>query len=203
MKSFVAIFALVAALGMASAAPTRDLQSDLHEFVELIPIAEMREVAKRYIATDAEVQRALKYLQGPEWAELVQIVHDHPTWQEFKAFLLEAGINIDDIIAMIHDIISGAGKSANVHSTRGMREFIDELKALVPTDKLIALLGDKLSNSADFQEFWVKISGDKAHKMFDEIRALPEVQRVADVLREMGIDVDKVLDVIYTLFGWN
>nr|XP_022917356.1 protein G12-like [Onthophagus taurus] len=92
MKLALVLFAVVA---LGSAYPThRDLQGDLEDIVSTIPLSEIRAIARKYAENDAEFQEVVKYLQGPEWAELVQTVADNETWQRFKAYMSEAGGNL-------------------------------------------------------------------------------------------------------------
>ena len=200
MKFVIVLFAV---FGFALAAPsTFGLKEDLQEIVALFPREEMRAIAKRYLQTDAEFQRVVAYLQGPEWAKLVKAVASNPSYQKFKKYLTEAGIDVDAIIKYIHDLIAGA-KPTHSRATRGVREFLDEIKAIIPKDKIMAKVAEKMLTSADFRELYEKISSDEARDLFDTVRALPEVQRVAKVLREMGVDLDKVLDAIYKFLGWK
>ncbi|XP_071050738.1 uncharacterized protein [Onthophagus taurus] len=202
MKLALVLFAVVA---LGSAYPTnRDLQGDLENIVATIPLSEIRAIARKYAENDAEFQEVVKYLQGPEWAELVQTVADHETWQRFKAYMSEAGVDIDGVIQYLHDLIAGAPiPVAKKSEVRSVRDFVDEVLAILDLQAVLEALNDKLNNSPEFQEFFGKISSEDAHQMVEEIRAIPEVQRIAQRLREMGIDVDKVIDLVYGLLGWS
>ncbi|XP_071050731.1 uncharacterized protein [Onthophagus taurus] len=191
-------------LGWSKKMTTRDLQGDLEDIVATIPLAEIREIARRYAETDAEFQEIVIYLQGPEWAELVQTVADNETWQRFKAYMADAGVDIDGVIQYLHDLIAGAPiPVAKKSEVRSVRDFVDEVLAILDLQAVLEALNDKLNNSPEFQEFFGKISSEDAHQMVEEIRAIPEVQRIAQRLREMGIDVDKVIDLVYGLLGWS
>lgn len=200
MKSIFVICTLL--FGAALAAPTRTLESDLEEFVELIPVDELKTIAQKYLNTDKEFQDAIAYLQSDEWAALVAEVRANPTVQEFKEYLSDLGIDLEAIVEWIHNIIAGA-KPEGVVGQRGLKEFVEEVKAALPVADLIKLFLDKLQTSKDFQEFYAKISSEKSHQLVEEVRAIPEVQRLAARLLELGIDLKKVLDVIYEIFGWK
>lgn len=201
MKGLFVICALL--FGAALAAPSsRTLESDLEEFVALIPVDELKAIAQKYLNTDAEFQEVIAYLQGDEWAALVAEVRANPTVQEFKEYLSNLGIDLEAIVEWIHNIIAGA-KPEEVVAQRGLKDFVEEVKEALPTAELLALLVDKLQNSEDFQEFYATISSEKSHQLVEEVRAIPEVQRLAARLLDFGIDLTAVLDFIYELFGWN
>lgn len=192
----------LAVIGLTAAVPTKSLKDDLDEFLALIPVDKIRVIARKYVDTDAEVQHALGYLQSSEWQALVQEVASKQAVKDLKSYLTSAGINIDAIIKAIHDFIQ------NVHpnpkgSARGLRQFLDEIKATIPVGDLLVLLNDKLSNSDDFIAFFEKISSEDTHKLVEEVRALTEVQRLAEKLKTLGLDPTRVLELIYGFLGWE
>lgn len=199
MKGLFVICTLL--FGAALAAPTRTLESDLKEFVDLIPVDEVKAIAQKYLNNDQEFQDAIAYLQGDEWAALVAEVRANPTVQELKEYLSNLGIDLEAIVDWIHNIIAGA-KPQEV-AQRGLKDFVEDIKEALPIADIVALFSDKLQNSEDFQDFYAKISSEKSHQLVEEVRAIPEVQRLAARLLELGIDLKPVLDFIYGLFGWN
>lgn len=191
----------LALIGLTAAVPTKSLKEDFRDFLNLLPVEEIRAIARRYVDNDPEVQRVLKYLQSSEWQALVAEVAEKQAVKDLKNYLNSTGIDIDAIIKKIHDFIQ------NVHpngkgNARGMREFFDEIKATIPTEDLLIMLNDKLTNSPDFIDFFEQISSEETHKLVEEVRYLPEVQRLAEVLHSMGLDVTKVLNAIYAFLGW-
>ncbi|KAI4471230.1 hypothetical protein MML48_1g07599 [Holotrichia oblita] len=203
MKFVLAIFAVLA---VASATPARTLEEDLQDIIAVLPIAEIRAIVQRYIATDPEVQEIVAYLQGDEWAALVAEVAQNPTWIEFKEYLLSEGIDIDAIVQYIHDLIGGLRSPRMPHhhrTTRSLRDMIDEIRAIIPLDDLLVVLNDKFQNSAEFQRLFEVLSSDDARVLVEEVLALPEAQRLAQELRDMGINVDGALELIFGILGWS
>lgn len=88
-------------------------------------------------------------------------------------------------------------------SNRSLKNLLNELKAAIPVDEIKALFYKKLEESADFQEFFGKVSSEKSHALIEGVIALEEFQRVAAKLEELGFDMQKVKEFIYELFGWN
>ncbi|KAK9679672.1 Insect allergen related repeat, nitrile-specifier detoxification [Popillia japonica] len=162
-------------------------------------------IIQRYIATDPEVQEVVAYLQGDEWAALVADVAQNPTWIEFKEYLLSEGIDLDAIIQYIHDLIGGlrsARMPTHKRTARSLRDMVDEIIAIIPVNDLLNVLNDKLQNSADFQRLFEVLSSDEARGLVEEVLALPEAQRIAQELRDLGINVDVALEFIFGILGW-
>lgn len=192
----------LAVIGLSAAVPTKSLEDDFNDFVELIPVAKIGAIIRKYIDTDAEVQRVLAYLQSEEWLGLIHDVASKQAVQNLRKYLISAGINIDAIIKYLYDLIANTHPNSKA-SSRIMRQLLDEIEAEIPVADIIALLNDKLSNSPVFVEFLEKLSSEENHKLFEEVRVLPEVQRLIPKLIAMGLDPIGALKVIYRFLGWN
>lgn len=199
MKHFLLIAALFGATLAVSS--QKSLQDDFKEFVDLIPVEKLKQITCNY-KDDSEVQAAIQYLRSKEFAILVAAVREKNTWIEFKEYLNNAGINVEEVIAAVHNIIThGVCNSAT--SSRSLRDFINDLKAALPLNEIRTLIIDKMENSADFQIFYGKISSDKSRDLVEEVIALEEFQRVVEQLEVLGFDMKKVKVFIYELLGWK
>lgn len=198
------VVVLLAILGLSYAAPSsRSLQEDFQQITDLIPIEDILEVARRFNSEDPEFQEIVAYLQGSEWHELVHDIGDNETWQRFKKFMLENGIDIDTIIEAIHDFIEGARIPPKSKGQRSLRDFVDEVLGLINIDAILLAINELLYTSETFQGFFAVISGPESRQLIEEVRAIPEVQRIAKSLRDRQIDVDALLAFFYSLLGWN
>jgi beta-phosphoglucomutase-like phosphatase (HAD superfamily)/division protein CdvB (Snf7/Vps24/ESCRT-III family) len=205
MKLFVV---LLAVFGLSFGAPNhqkspRTLADDLQDFIDLLPLDDIKAIADEHLQTDGAFAAVVLYLQGPEWTELVDTVGAKPEVQEFIQYLNDAGLPVDDIIAWIHNLIAGAAPGTEPDEEGSLRPLLDEIEAILPVDDLIALLNDKLQNSPDFQGLYTKVSSEEAHTLVEEVRAIDEVQRLAQRLRDMGVKVDEALAVVYDFLGWG
>lgn len=201
MKFLLVVLALA---GLAAAKP-KNLQDDLHEIAALIPIEEIKGIVLKYADNgDTEVVRIIKYLQSTTWQDLVAAVAGMPEYQELKDYLKDAGLDIDGLIKKIHDFINSIDVSKTTKkSPRSLRDMVDEIKEKVDLNVLLQKINELLTDSEDFQAFMEKISSEKTHQLVESVRQLPEVQRLADTLKGMGIDITAVLDAIYAFLGWN
>lgn len=195
------VFCLLVGVGLA--APPRTLGEDLLEFLELIPLGELRDIVCKY-KDDEEVQYIVNYLRGEEWAALVEEVGNNPIWISFKEYLKEAQIDVDLIIAIIHALIQeGICEDTDVVSNRSFRELLDEVLAALPREEIRELFYDKLENSCYFQVFYRKISSDRARELVEEVLAIEEVQKILAKLEEFGVDLQKLKEFIWNLLGWE
>lgn len=191
-------------MGVAFALPPvgKFLQDDFKDFLALIPVDKLQEIACSY-KDDAEVQLAVQYLRSEEFAGLTAAVREKEAWNEFKNYLNNAGIDVEAVIGFIHNLIVNGVCSSSASTRGGLKDLLNDLKNALPIDAIKALFREKLENSADFQEFFAVVSSDKSRNLMEEVIALEEFQRVAAKLKELGFDLQKVKDFIYGLLGWN
>lgn len=200
MKFLIVLFAIA---GLSAALPTRDLHGDLQQIVALFPREEIRAIAHKYAQTDAEVQNIIVYLKGPEWAKLVADVKAQQAVQDLNKFLEANGIDVDAILEYIHNIIANARSVQTKRHVRSLRNMLDEIKAVIPKDKILSKIDDLLTNSSDFQNLYEQLSGDDFRNMVLAVKALPEVQRLRNRLIELNVDIDAIEKFFKDLFGWN
>jgi hypothetical protein len=181
----------------------RTLADDLQEFIDLLPLDDILAIADDHLQTDGAFVAVVLYLQGPEWTELVETVGAMPAVQDFIQFLNDAGLPVDDILAWIDDLIKNAVPGTDADEEGSLRPILDEVEAILPLDDLLALVNDKLQNSPDFQALYVEVSSEKAHTLVEEVRALDEVQTLAQRLISMGVKVEEALAWVYDFLGWG
>ncbi|GJQ70940.1 hypothetical protein Trydic_g856 [Trypoxylus dichotomus] len=187
---------------LAAAAPSRNLQHDFQEILEVIPLDKMREIAQKYLNNDPEVQQVVGYLQSEEFEELISNIAANPSWIKFKEFMLKQGLDMEAFAQSVFEVIQGAGSKSKLQ-TRDIKGFANEIVSVIPVDALLAKISDKMQNSVDFQIFWEKISSEEAHQFVEEIRQIEEVRRLGQILRELGFDVNTILNVAYAILGWK
>lgn len=197
MKFFIVLFAIV---GLGLAAPTKTLDDDLKDILSLIPVLDIKAIADKHMANDPEFQQVVHYLQGEEWQKIVEAVRANAKYQEFKNFLEASGIDVDKIIQIIHDIIANA--KPNRIAPRSLRQFLDEVEAIIPGDAILVMINNKLETSEAFVKLYEQLSSEDFHQLCLDVKAIPEVQRLREVLIGMGVDVEGVEEFIKQFLGW-
>lgn len=78
------------------------LRSDIGDFLDLIPADEVRQRVDTHYLRDADVQTALAYINGKEFAALL---HDVREVQDFEYWLSRAGVNIKEVLNRLADLL--------------------------------------------------------------------------------------------------
>ncbi|XP_033606697.1 uncharacterized protein LOC111862841 isoform X2 [Cryptotermes secundus] len=197
------IIELLKALFGLSRRGTRNLNDDLNDFLALVPLDEVIAIVLDYLANDQEVQELILYLQSEEFHKIVITVEE---LDEFKLLIKipeELGIDVNSIINLIHEIIGLPPYAARKNTRRGvgLNGLIDDLIAILPIDDLKALFEKKQQTSPDFKALIDAIQSPEFKSILDKLESLPEFQKLLQNLRDKGVDVDHIIELLKALFG--
>ncbi|XP_053672914.1 protein G12-like [Anopheles nili] len=203
MKLAVIVIALIASVACA---PTqRALTDDFDDFVALLPVDDLVNLALRYFLTDKEVQDAFLYLQGEEFASV---------WDQFFAlnevldllnYLEDAGVPAYDSLNAVANFFGLTPLKPSVRSLRtgGLNGLLQEALALLPNEELEALFDEKMKTSPEFKELFEKLQSFEYKKLVELFENSAEVQALVQKLRDHGIDVDYIVELVKAFFGWK
>lgn len=85
----------------------------------------------------------------------------------------------------------------------GVRGMLDEIEAILPYDKIKALFYDKLETSTAFRNLIDVMKGDEFKSVIEQLRANPGFQEVINRLKEQGVDIQVIIDLLNKIFGWG
>nr|CAD7267401.1 unnamed protein product [Timema shepardi] len=191
---------------MSTVKSTRTLNDDLQDFIALIPVDQIQDIALDYISNDAEVQAVLEYLQSDDFKDIVEKINASEEAKDLYDYLYKAGIDIYTFINNINDFLGlphVEPETRSLPSKRTFREFLDKIEAILPIDDLIALFKEKQQSSPDFAAFVEKVSSPEFHAFVDRMYNSKEVQAMIVKLESYGVDVDQVIKLARELLGWE
>lgn len=188
---------------ITSAAPSTKLESDLHQFVKIIPFHEIRATGMKYLLQNPAFQSALYYLQSPEWHNLISEVVSKPPVQSLLAFVARTGIDIRSIFVKMRDLLESITNGNVFNGAYPMADFVSDVMKIIPKSKLLVLLNRKLNSSPDFKELWDTLTSKEAKQLVDEVVALPEVELLFSKMKDLGVKVKDAFSFMYQIFRWN
>ncbi|XP_053688461.1 protein G12-like [Sabethes cyaneus] len=205
----LSIISLALVASVALSQPTsRTLQEDFDDFLALVPVDDIVNVAMRYFLTDKEVQAAVKYITGPEFAAVWDQVFALKEVRDVLNYLEAAGVHVYDALNELAKLIGVKPVKPllavhRIGSTRGLNDLVQEVLALLPKDKLKALFDEKMANSVEFKAFFEKVQSTEFQGLVDFANNSTELQSLLAKLREHGVDVDYFFELIKGFFGWG
>ena len=202
MLIFLSFLAL---LGFTFSLPLQtSLRDDMAEIYNRVPKAQLHELVQKHLTSNEEFQRVVLYLQSDEWAELVQALAAEPTWKVFKSYLRDSGLDIQLALIKFRCYVKHLVVLDGV-TKKGLKfsDFLDEVNSVLVKHEVHEVIHEKLETSADFQEFYQKLSNENTRKFAEYVAELKEVQHMKWKLMNLGVDVIRVVDFFAELLGWK
>lgn len=209
------LIVLVAVLGVSTAATlpagkaldrhTRSLSDDWADFVDLVPVDEIREILVIYLAEDAEVQAVAAWLRSSEFKEILERLWATEEVINFGAFLRDAGLDIDRYLNWLKEWLGftkSASRAVSTRITGGVAGLVADIKAILPLTEMRALFNEKLQTSEAFANLVSHLTSDDAIAFFSTVRATEEYQWIIASLEDFGIDFENIRNLIRNFLGW-
>lgn len=186
----------------------RSLADELGDFVKLIPLNKFIEITTEYVTKDQKVQQAFAYVLKSEFHDLLREVEALKEHQELIMFLEKSDLHVIKAIQEFHRAIGmekymppeledvfksqvGVQKVGD-----GLKAMLDDLVAVVPTDKIRALYDEKMKTINAFSTFVKKVTSAEMKKLVFNLYSHPIYQKMLTKCLEQGLDL-KALSEFY------
>lgn len=84
---------------------SHNLHSDINEFIELIPINDVKKKLLEYYKNDRDVQQIYDYANGKEFLTMKKRLFDVREIKEFQQYLNDIGLNIKEIFHRLDNLL--------------------------------------------------------------------------------------------------
>uniref|UniRef100_A0A182JSE3 Uncharacterized protein n=1 Tax=Anopheles christyi TaxID=43041 RepID=A0A182JSE3_9DIPT len=166
---------------------------------------QVRAIYNRYIETDPQVAEIYSFLQTDEVDRAWIVLVSQPELRAITDWTEVRGVSIRDylnsIAAMLGLTPLGATRTLGKNA-RSWSAMMDEIRAISDIDGAYQLAQQFIATpGSEFAELHHMVV--ELHDVFHEVAEHPDVLRVSNQLRAFGVDVDRILEVIYMFFGWH
>ncbi|XP_051166231.1 uncharacterized protein LOC127284686 isoform X2 [Leptopilina boulardi] len=194
----------------SSRSVTMGLNDDLKEFLALVPQKEIEALVMEYLTSDADFQEVLEYVLSNDFKNLVLEIEAIKDVKLFIKYLNDAGLDVYTLLNQLHDFLGLDHMTPfefedleyiTFRITGGLPGLIEDVKALLPVDKIEALYKKKLATSAEFAALIKKISSPEFQKIVDTVWANPRLQELVNKAQAKGVDVKAILKLITEILG--
>ncbi|CAK9797902.1 Protein G12 [Anthophora quadrimaculata] len=183
------------------------LSKDIHDFTKLIDLDKIGQIVLSYLDDD-EVQKALEYMYGEEFHQLVRQVEALPEYQDLVLYLHDAGLDVFDLIQKVHKIMGMEDYVPPKHTfgqlfvnRGGVKGLVDAVIAVLPRDKFRALYQEKMATSPAFKTFVEKLQGPEFQKIVNAIYASPIFLEMRQKSIDAGLNLAPVREIIENIIG--
>ncbi|XP_029055196.2 protein G12-like [Osmia bicornis bicornis] len=207
-------FALVAVLALASPLQaynvprtgTGVLADDVQEFVDLLPMDEVIKIIHRYVTTDSDVQAVIKFMHSNEFKQLVTEIETMSEIQHIMNYMQKNGLDIYQVVNHINKYLDlePLTPPTNVRMVRaagGIRGMLDEVKALVPKEKIRELYKQKLATSKVFAELVAQVKSPEFQNVANKLCDNATFKHMLSEAKKAQVDVEGVISLIENRLG--
>lgn len=125
------------------------------------------------------------------------------------AYLQENGLNAYYYVQGLHEFIGMEdfkpvrGKSRReLPGGPGIRGMLDAIEAILPSKQLEDLFDKMLQTSPAFANMVTQLRSDEFKEIVTEMRANEDYQKVVDVAKQHGVDIEFIHEILHRIFGW-
>ncbi|XP_034180981.1 uncharacterized protein LOC117604709 [Osmia lignaria lignaria] len=207
-------FALVAVLALASPLQAYNvprtgsgvLANEIQEFVDLVPTKEIMNIVLRYIATDVDVQAVLKFVHSAEFKQLVIEIEAMSEIRNIMNYIQTNGLDIYQIVNHINKYLDldSLVPPTNVRMVRaagGIRGMLDEVKALVPKEKIRELYRTKMASSKVFADLVAQLKSPEFQNVANQLCNNATFKHVLVEAKKAQVDIDGLARLLETVLG--
>ena len=187
-----------------NARSTQELHDDLDDFLALVPMDEVKEIAFDYLENDAQVQEAVEYLESSAFHQIVEEVEAMKEAKDVLKYLQDSGLDAYGFLNKIHDLlgIPQFHPSSRINrATGGMPGLIADIKALLPIEKIKAMYYEKLEKSPAFANLIKRLGASEFQDFVDAVLEKEEARVIINKLKAHGVDLQAIADLVSTILG--
>ncbi|XP_076649336.1 protein G12-like [Halictus rubicundus] len=167
------------------------LAKELQDIVDLVPLNEVVSIIKAYIAQDQQVQAVLKIATSSETAAYVKEIEAVPEFKLLANYIQKAGLDIYRILNAVNKALNLAPitplDTYKPISGKGVAGLLNDLKDVVPLQKIQELLDEKKENSPVFKDVLAEIQSSKYKEIGEVAVKSVHVANIHNAANKAGV----------------
>ncbi|XP_078042707.1 protein G12-like [Augochlora pura] len=190
----LAVMAVASPLSSAMRLPPAGsgaLAKEIQDFLNLIPLDECTKIVRAYIAHDKQVQALLEIAASPESVAYIKEIEAVPEFKQLMNYFQKAGLDIYLMVNKMNEALKLDAivplSSYAATSGNGVHGLLNDLKAVLPMNKLRALYAEKEKNSVVFQNLIKEVTSKKYHPLILAVLQSKNVQSIALASEKIGV----------------
>lgn len=206
MKFALIALALIGATAALNVPQPKGVASSIDEIKDWIPVNDIRNIIKS-CEDDPEIVVLKEWLRGDVFAAAIEVAREDEDIQRFFQGLKDAGVFFD----FINFLFELWGLSPITSSSRlivnpkaecgGWRGVFSKVEELMTLEELAEKINSVADKDKEFAAMMARISAGR-----DIMRALldtDEWQAVIAGLTGKGVNLARIFDLLYLIFGWE
>ncbi|XP_044733805.1 protein G12-like [Chrysoperla carnea] len=226
LLSIINLYSIYGINGMnVKQAKAGTLNDDIQDFknILLAKSDELIELFGKYFAVDEQFRKDIQIFYGEEMKQLIKIIDGIPEFEQFVDYLYVNGV--DEIyahVALLHEVLNiplppfiqehlpKTNKKCNKIKREappsidkpGLNGFLENALKLIDVEALLNLYNQKLETSEPFQKLVEYLKSEKMLVIVRTVRNDQNYQKIVQSAIAVGIDVNRITEILHKLFGW-
>lgn len=171
------------------------------DFQDQIPLDNIKELIFQRYATDLFFQQAILQLKSEEFENLWSNLISHEASKDLVSFFANEGLDLRAFFLKMGKLIP-EGETEVFGKNPTFQYFIEEVEEEIPIWTLKKLIKVKCEESAEFRNFWLRVTGVEAATKVYKVTQTGEFSDITEFLWDYGVDVSEFLKFVYKLLGW-
>ncbi|XP_076286084.1 uncharacterized protein LOC143211882 [Lasioglossum baleicum] len=167
------------------------LAKELNDIVDLVPLKEVKSIIKDYISQDPQVQAVLKIVTSAETVAYVKELEAVPEFKDIATYIQNAGLDIYLMWNALNKSLNLAPiKPLDTYkpvSGKGVKGLLDDLKAVVPLEKITKLFNEKSKNSPVVKDLIKEASNPKYQKIVETVLKSAHLAKLLAAGQKQGV----------------
>lgn len=182
------------------------MRKEIDQFQNVINFQRITEIIREYWENDPNIQALIKYLKSDKFKSAWNILAQSEEVDNIVEWMQTHGVDGEEIVEnLFQDIITIHQSSLQlervIFEQFSLTTFEDEIRNEIKYEELNALIDSYLNDGNDFTHLYLILKVSKP--ALEQIFMNNEIQDVMDDLRHLGLNVDYLKVIVYSLLRWN
>ncbi|XP_037941238.1 protein G12-like [Teleopsis dalmanni] len=186
-----------------------DIRADLREFVSLIPRQRVGFIAARHYILDQKFRQALNFVRSQEFKDTWDDIRETDEFDEIVEYVTTngSGYDVTSVVDRIPNKLRNFRLPVNVPVDlmleRNLSLYLREILSILPRRRIANLMTKKFNEGGDFAKLYKALRKPEFREMVSKARASPNLAEPLQNLIKNSIDVDEIIDIIFTVIEWG
>nr|XP_031829540.1 protein G12-like [Nomia melanderi] len=170
-----------------------ELVKELQDYLDVIPMSEVVDIVKAYLIQDKEMQAMMRIALSADSVAFIKEIEEMPEIWQLANYIQSAGIDIYLCITKLNRSLKlnpFTPSSTYREISGGIKGLQDDLRKVLPEEKLQALSEEKWNNSRLLMDLFDEVISDKYRRMYERIAASSNLKKLYLASQKAGITLD-------------
>lgn len=182
------------------------LHHELTNIYDHVPHLKIYEISREYWENDVSIKVAVDYLKTEEFGSAWNTFLFSPEVSDILHWIQKNGVNVSGMFTSIANKINQMNPMEEhteliLRNPKSLLSFGQEIKKLINWNALNKAIAEKVEEGNDFAQLFLILKASKP--ALERTLADDNIVTAFIHLKELGVDVDSILNLIYTLLDWH